>query len=77
MAQSSTLSVGWDVYKESIAGVYTATDSNAAVVCLGSIGTRQCDIETLVRQRQSQANAAAWRRRQTLEFSSSMWYENV
>ena len=55
MAQSSTLSIGLDVHKESIAVAYAAKDSGADVVSLGSIGTRQCDIDTLVRQLPSKA----------------------
>jgi transposase len=55
MAQSSTLYVGLDVHNESIAVAYAAKDYNATVVYLGSIGTRQCDIDKLVRQLQSKA----------------------
>ena len=50
MAQSSTLYIGLDVHKESIAVAYAAKDYGADVVYLGSIGTRQCDIDKLVRQ---------------------------
>jgi transposase len=55
MAQSSTLYIGLEVHKESIAVAYAAKDYGADVVYLGSIGTRQCDIDKLVRQLQSKA----------------------
>jgi transposase len=55
MAPSSTLYIGLDVHKESIAVAYAAKDYGADVVYLGSIGTRQCDIDKLVRQLQSKA----------------------
>jgi transposase len=55
MAQSSTLYIGLDVHKESIAVAYAAKDYGADVVYRGSIGTRQCDIDKLVRQLQSKA----------------------
>lgn len=50
MHQSSTLSMGWDVQKESIAVADVAQAHHAAVVSLGNIGTRQCDIDHLIRQ---------------------------
>jgi transposase len=55
MPQSSTLYVGWDVHKESIAVAYVAKAHEAEVVSLGSIGTRQCDIDTLIRRLQSKS----------------------
>jgi transposase len=55
MAQSRTLYIGLDVHTESIAVAYAAKDYGADVVSLGSIGTRQCDLDTLVRQLQSKA----------------------
>jgi transposase len=55
MPQSSTLSVGLDVHKESIAVAYVAKTHEAEVVSLGSIGTRQCDIDTLIRRLQSKS----------------------
>ena len=55
MAQSSTLYIGLDVHKESIAIAYAAKDYGADVVSLGSIGTRQCDSDKLVRPLQSKA----------------------
>jgi transposase len=55
MAQSSTLYIGLDVHKASIAVAYAAKDYGADVVYRGSIGTRQCDIDKLVRQLQSKA----------------------
>ena len=45
MSQSSTLYVGMDVHKESIAVAYVAQDHGAEVISLGTIGTRQCDID--------------------------------
>jgi transposase len=56
MHQSSTLYVGLDVHKESIAVAYVAKAHHAEVVSLGNIGTRQCDIDTLIRQLQSKSS---------------------
>ena len=53
MRQSSTLYVGMDVHKESIAVAYVAQEHGAEVVSLGTIGTRQCDIDTLLQHLQS------------------------
>jgi transposase len=50
MAQSSTLFIGLDVHKETIAVAYVAQDHGAEVTSLGSIGTRQWDIDQLVRK---------------------------
>ena len=55
MSQSRTLFIGMDVHKESIAVAYVAQDHGAEVTYLGSIGTRQCDIDQLIRKRQSKA----------------------
>jgi transposase len=55
MAQSRTLYSGLDVQKASIAVAYAAKDSGADVVYLGSLGTRQCDIDQRVRPLQSKA----------------------
>ena len=56
MEQSSkTLYVGLDVHKESIAVAYAPEDRGAEVVSLGPIGTRQCDIDKLIRRLQSKA----------------------
>ena len=55
MHQSSTLYVGMDVHKESITVAYVAKDHEAEVISLGTFGTRQCDIDTLIRKLQSKA----------------------
>ncbi len=55
MSQSSTLFVGMDVHKDSIAVASIAQDHGAEVTYLGSIGTRQCDIDQLIRKMQSKA----------------------
>jgi transposase len=55
MPQSSTLYVGLDVHKESIAVAYIAEDHGAEVIYRGTIGTRHADIEQLVRALQSNA----------------------
>src|SRR5215475_10039615 len=55
MAQSSTLYVGMDVHKESIAVAYVAQAFGAEVVSLGTVGPRQCDIDKLIRQLQSKS----------------------
>jgi transposase len=55
MNQSSTLYIGLDVHKESIAVAYIAQEHGAEVTSLGTIGTRQCDIDHLIRKMQSRA----------------------
>lgn len=55
MTQSSTLYVGLDVHKDSIAVAYAAKDHGAEVVSLGNIGTRQRDIDQLVRRLQAKS----------------------
>ena len=50
---SKTLYVGLDIHKESIAVAYAPEDRGAEVVSLGAIGTRQCDIDKLIRTLQS------------------------
>jgi transposase len=56
MPQSSTLYIGMAVHQESIAVAYIAQDHGAEVTYLGPIGTRQADIDHLVRKLQSKAN---------------------
>jgi transposase len=55
MPQSRTLYVGLDVHKESIAVAYVAKAHDADVIFLGTIGTRQADIDQLVRTLQAKA----------------------
>jgi hypothetical protein len=55
MPQSSMLYVGLDVHKASIAVAYVAKAHDAEVIYLGTIGTRQADIDQLVRKLQSKA----------------------
>jgi len=55
MHQSSTLYIGLDVHKESIAVAYVAKADHAEGVSLGNIGTRQCDIDHLIRKMQSKS----------------------
>src|SRR5262249_35255459 len=55
MSQSSTLFIGMDVHKDTIAVAYVAQEHGAEVTYLGTIGTRQCDIDQLVRKMQSKA----------------------
>jgi transposase len=50
MHQSRTLDVGMDVHQDSIAVADGAEDHPPAVVCLGAIGTRPCDIDQRIRQ---------------------------
>ncbi len=53
MKNGSTLRVGLDVHKDSIAVAYASEEASTAPVHLGPIGTRQCDIDALVRKLQS------------------------
>jgi hypothetical protein len=55
MHHSNTLSVGLDVHKDSSAVAYVATDHDAEVFDLGTVGARPCDSDQLVRQRQAKA----------------------
>jgi transposase len=56
MHHSSTLYVGLDVHKDSIAVAYVAKDHDAEVIYLGPIGPRPCDIDQLARKLQAKAN---------------------
>src|ERR1700756_2201704 len=53
MAHTSTLFIGLEVHKETIAVAYGAEEREAEVVFLGTIGTRQGDIAKLIRKLQS------------------------
>jgi transposase len=55
MSQSSTLYIGMDVHKDSIAVAYVAQEHGAEVTYLGTIGTRQWDIDHLIRKMPSKA----------------------
>jgi transposase len=55
MAQSRTRFIGMDVHKETIAVAYVAQDHGAEVASLGTIGTRQGDIDQRIRKRPSKA----------------------
>ena len=55
MAQSRTLFIGMDVHKDTIAVASVAQDHSAEVSYLGSLGTRQCDLDQLIRKMQSKA----------------------
>ena len=55
MPHSSTLFVGLDVHKDSIAVAYARETRGAEVIFLGRIGTRQCDIDKLIRTLTSKA----------------------
>ena len=55
MSQSRTRFIGMDVHKDAIAVAYVAQDHGAEVASLGTMGTRQCDIEQRIRKRPSKA----------------------
>src|ERR671919_777513 len=55
MKHSSTLYIGLDVHKESIAVAYATEKRNSEVIFLGTIGTRQCDIDKLIRKLHSKS----------------------
>jgi transposase len=55
MRQSSTLDIGLDVHKDSMAVAYVAQEHGAEVLDLGAIGPRQCDIDQLIRKMPSTA----------------------
>jgi transposase len=53
MAHTSTLFVGLDVHEETIAVASVAEEREAEVVFLGTIGTRQGDVDKLIRKLQA------------------------
>jgi transposase len=55
MPHPNTLYLGLDVHKESIAVAYVAQAQGAEVTYLGPIGTRQGDLDQLIRQLQSKS----------------------
>jgi len=55
MSQSRTLFIGMDVHKDTMAVAYVAQEHGAEVTYPGTIGTRQCAIDQLVRKMQSKA----------------------
>jgi transposase len=56
MSQSSTRLIGLDVHKDSRAVAYVAPDHGAEVTSLGTMGTRQGDIDQRIRTLHSTAN---------------------
>jgi transposase len=56
MKHPSTLFIGLDVHKDSISVAHVLEDRRAEVTFVGPIGTRQCDIDRLVRRLQSKAS---------------------
>jgi transposase len=55
MRQSRTLDLGMDVHKDALAVAYVAQAHDAEVTSLGTMGTRQGDIDHLTRKGQSKA----------------------
>jgi transposase len=55
MNQYTTLSVGLDVHKESIAVACAHEEPGSEPIYLGAIGTCQCDIEKMIRQLHNKA----------------------
>jgi hypothetical protein len=53
MTHTNTRSSGLDGHKASIAVASVAQDQGAEVTSLGTIGTRQCDIDPRIRKLQS------------------------
>jgi transposase len=53
MTHTSTLFVGLEVHKETIAVAYVAAERAAAMVFLGTLGTRQGAIDKLIRKLQA------------------------
>jgi transposase len=53
MARGSTLFIGLDVHKESIAVAYGSEGREAEVVFWGTSGTRQCDLDKRIRKLQA------------------------
>ena len=56
MSEPTTLFVGLDVHKETIAVAHASPDRSSEVVYVGEIGTRQADIDKLLRRLHSHAS---------------------
>jgi len=57
MAEPTPLFVGLDVHKDSIAVAHAHGQSADPPVFLGTVGTRQSDLDTLIRRLQSKTSA--------------------
>ncbi len=57
MGKTTPLFVGMDVHKDSIAVAHAAGDSTAPPVFVGSIGTRQADIDKMIRRLRTKASS--------------------
>ena len=55
MSPSSRLFIGMDVHKDALAGAYVTQDHGAEGTYLGTIGTRQGDLDHLIRKMPSKA----------------------
>ena len=55
MSQSRTLFIGMDVHTDSSAMAYVSQDHGAEVTDLGTIGTRQWDVDQMIRTMQAKA----------------------
>ena len=55
MQQPTTLFVGLDVHKDSISVAHAAANQPVPPHFVGPIGTRQCDIDKLIRRLHSKA----------------------
>jgi transposase len=83
MSQSRTRFVGMDVHKETLAVAYVAHEPGAAVPSFGTIGTRQCASDTLLRTRQAKAHhlmciseagpCGSWRSRSLQQKGDDCW----
>ena len=57
MAKSTPLFVGLDVHKDSIAVAHATGGRTEPPVFVGAIGTRQADLDQLIRRLQAKASA--------------------
>jgi transposase len=83
MQQSRTLSVGMDGHKDAIAVAYVTQDHGAEGLSLGTIGTRQCDLDQFLRKRPSKATplvlvyaagpCGSWRYRSLTKRDDDCW----
>jgi transposase len=83
MSQSHTRYSGMDVHNDSIAVAYGAQEHGAEVTSLGTIGTRPCDLDHLIRTMPSQATHlllvyeagpwGSWRYRSLTNTGSDCW----